>query len=54
MAGFLAWIEGKRTYIIAILTGIFGVLNAFGIVVPEFVYLILAAFGLTFVRAAIK
>jgi hypothetical protein len=54
MDKFVAWINGKRTYIIAILTGVFGVLQAFGIVVPEFVYIILAAFGLTFVRSAIK
>jgi hypothetical protein len=54
MNSLLEWIDGKRTYLVAILTGIFGVLAAFGITVPEFVYVILAAFGLTFVRAAIK
>jgi hypothetical protein len=54
MAGIIAWFNGKKTYITAILIGVFACLNALGIVVPEFVYFILTALGLTFVRSAVK
>jgi hypothetical protein len=54
MAGLLAWLDGKKTYIIMIITFILAGLNAVGIVVPEFILMILAALGLGTVRAAIK
>ena len=49
-----AWLEGKKTYIVAIIGAILGLLQIFGIVVPEWVFAILAAIGLGTVRAAIK
>ena len=54
MAKLWAWLVGRKTYIVAIIGAIFGVLAAFGIVVPEWVYAILAAIGLGTLRASIK
>lgn len=48
----LAWLNGKKTYITAILIGVFATLQALGIVVPEWVYAILASLGLGALRAA--
>ncbi len=53
MEKLIEWLKGKKTYIIAIIGAIAGVLQAFGIVIPEFVYAILAALGIATVRAAI-
>lgn len=54
IAKIIKWFEGKKTYITAILIGVFATLQALGIIVPEWVYALLAAFGLTFVRGAVK
>jgi hypothetical protein len=54
MAKLLEFIDGKKTYITAVLIGIFAALQALGIVVPEWVYAILAAAGLGSLRAAKK
>jgi len=54
MGKILEFLDGKKTYIVAILTGIAGVLTAFGIVIPELVWAILGALGLGAVRDAIK
>lgn len=51
---FWVWLVGKRTYIVAIIGAILGLLTAFGVVIPEWVYAILAAIGLGSLRAAIK
>ena len=53
MGNILEWFNGKKTYIVAILTGIGGILSAFGVVIPESVWLILGALGLGAVRDAI-
>ena len=44
--------EGRKTYITAVLIGIFACLQALGIAVPEYVYAILGALGLGSLRAA--
>ena len=55
-----SWLNGKKTYIIAILTGLVGIWSALvGIdpthfhAIPEWVWSILAAAGLGAVRSAI-
>ena len=53
MAGIIEWLKGKKTFIIAILFLVFALLIAFQIAVPEFVYAILAAIGLSTFRLAI-
>ena len=48
------WLEGKKTYAVAITILVCGVLNWQGVQVPEFVWAALAAFGLGFLRAGVK
>jgi len=52
MEKLLKILEGKKTYISAVLIGVFACLQALGIVVPEYVYALLAAMGLGALRAA--
>lgn len=47
------FLDGKKTYLVAIATGILGILTASGIVIPEYVWAILAALGFGAVRSAI-
>ena len=47
------WLQGKKTYIIAGLAGVAVVLQLIGIVIPEFVWTLLAIAGLGAVRSAI-
>ena len=54
MKNLIEWLKGKKTYIVAIVVGILAALSSLGIVVPEWVYVLLAALGLGAVRAAIK
>lgn len=49
-----SWLDGRKTYIIAILTGIGGVLLAFHVVIPDYVWVVLSALGLGAVRSAIE
>jgi hypothetical protein len=53
-AKILAWFNGKKTYITAAVAAVCAVLQANGVMIPEWVYALLAAVGITFVRAAIK
>ncbi len=53
MAKLMEWLKGKKTYIVAIIGGILGILQGCGVPVPEYVYAILAAFGIAAVRAAV-
>jgi hypothetical protein len=53
MAKLIEWLKGKKTYIVAIVAAVTGVLQAFGVVIPEYVYAVLAALGISAVRAAI-
>lgn len=48
------WLDGKKTYIVAALIGIGAGLEAYGIMIPEFVFMVLGALGLGAVRAGVK
>ena len=48
------WIDGKKTYAVALVILACGVLQQQGIVVPEYVWAALAAFGLGFLRAGLS
>lgn len=50
----IKFLEGKRTYLIAILAGVLGLIQSFGVVIPEYIYVILGALGLGTLRAAVK
>ena len=54
MDKILEWLSGKKTYISAIIIAVFGILSAFGIVIPEWVYALLAAIGLGSLRAGVS
>lgn len=48
------WLDGNKTNIIAVLIAIAAGLTAKGIVIPEYVWILLGAAGLGAVRSAIK
>jgi len=48
------WLQGKKTYITAIIVGVTAVLEFYGIAIPDVVWGILAALGLGSVRSAIN
>lgn len=54
MGKLIAWLKGKKSYIVAIVTAVCAGLSAIGVVIPEWVYLLLGALGIGAVRAAIK
>jgi hypothetical protein len=54
MDKLLKLIDGKKTYISAILIGLGAAATAMGYVIPEWVWALLGAIGLGSVRAAIK
>ncbi len=54
MEKLLALIEGKKTYITAVLIGLGAAATAMGYPIPEWVWALLGAVGLGSVRAAIK
>jgi len=47
------WLEGRKTYAVAITILVCGVLSAYGVEIPEFVWAALTAFGLGFLRAGV-
>jgi len=47
-------LEGKKTLIVAFLIALFALLTAFGVVIPEWVYLLTSALGLGALRVAKK
>ena len=47
-------LQGKKTYIVAILIGVIAGLQAYGIVIPDYVFAILGALGLGAVRSGIN
>lgn len=53
MADLLKALEGKKTYITAAITAVLAFLQAIGYPIPEYVYALLAALGLTTLRAAV-
>ena len=54
MTSIFEYLNGKKTYIVALLVGVGAVLVQLGIVIPEWVWGILGAAGLASVRAAIS
>ena len=54
MKKIMDYLQGKKTYIVAILTAIFIILNAFDVVIPEYIWQLLAVAGLGAVRSALK
>jgi ABC-type sulfate transport system permease component len=48
------WLEGKKTYIAAAAVGVSAVLKFIGVEVPEWIWPMLASFGLGFLRAAVQ
>jgi hypothetical protein len=50
----IKFIEGKKTYFIAGVILVTGILEWKGIKVPEFVWAAIAALGLTFLRAGVE
>jgi hypothetical protein len=53
MEKLLAFLSGKKTYLVAITAGVIAGLHAFGIETPPYVIELLSAFGLIAVRSAI-
>lgn len=53
MSKVLDAINGKKTYIIALLTALVGLLEAFGIVIPGWAWPVLTALGITTIRHGI-
>lgn len=50
----LKWLQGKRTYVVAVATFIVGGIQAFGIPIAPWVYPLLAAAGLGGLRAGVN
>lgn len=53
MPAILTFLNNNKTYIVAILTGVAAALQVLGIVIPGYVYAILAAFGFSVVHNSI-
>lgn len=50
----MAWLEGKKTYIVALVAAIVGLLQGgFGVEIPEWANYVLAALGVTTLRSAV-
>jgi len=54
MDPIMTWIDGKKTYITAGAILVCGVLDHYGITIPEYVWGALAALGLTFLRMGVS
>jgi hypothetical protein len=50
---FMTFLDGKKTYLVALVVAGLAVAQVFGIVVPEYVYTLLAASGLGALRVAV-
>lgn len=50
----MEWLEGKKTYIVAFVAALVGLLQGgFGVEIPDWLNYVLAALGVTTMRAAI-
>ena len=47
-------LDGKKTYIIAVLVAVIALLNASGIVLPDWVWMLLSGLGLGSLRAGVS
>lgn len=54
MTKFFQWLQGKKTYLIVVVTFVTGGLLAAGVVIPEWVWALLGAAGLGTLRAGVK
>ena len=54
MQKILEWLDGKKTYIVAVLVGLGAVATSLGWSIPDWVWLLLGAIGLGAVRDAVK
>ena len=54
MQSIIAALEGKKTYIVALIAAVTAAVQALGYPVPDFVYALEAALGLGAVRVAIS
>lgn len=52
-AKIMAALEGKKTYITALIAAILGLAEAYGVKIPEYVYVLLGAFGLGALRSGV-
>jgi hypothetical protein len=53
MSDFFDFLEGKKTYLTAIVTAIIAGVQALGVEIPQWIYAILGALGLGALRAAV-
>lgn len=53
LAKIEAFLDGKKTYIISILSGAIGIYMSLGHTIPDFIWVLLGAAGLGAVRSAI-
>lgn len=53
MSDLIKALEGKKTYITAAVAAVFAFLQAIGYPIPEWVFILLGALGITTTRAAI-
>ena len=53
MDSIFSFLDGKKTYLAAAVTAVLGAAQALGYTVPEWIYPILGALGLTALRAAV-
>jgi hypothetical protein len=54
MGKLLGFLDGKKTYLVALIAAVLAFCSSLGIVIPDYVIQILAALGLATVRSAIK
>jgi hypothetical protein len=54
MNNVITFLEGKKTYIVAFVSAAIAFSQALGVVIPEWVFPLLGAAGLSAVRASIK
>lgn len=54
MDSVMTWMNGRKTYLTAAAILVCGILSAYDIVIPEYVWAALAALGLGFLREGVK
>ena len=54
MPSIITFFNANKPYIVAILTGVFAAAQALGYPIPEYVYVLLAAAGITVVHSSIQ
>lgn len=53
MSGLISWLEGKKTFLVALVGAGLAFAQASGYVVPEWVFALLGSLGLTTLRLAV-